>query len=200
MAIALVVGGAECVWKDAHTALSMFTPDAVFIINDMIPRWPGRIDYAVTLHPNKLDEWLRDRKKFNGQVNFRIYAHKQYHGLVHTVIPDWQGSSGLFAVKAALSESFAGVVLAGVPMTPKSGHFVRHKIWSSSALFTKGWVNHYKEIKVQTRSMSGWTKELLGVPTPEWLVSMNSAPPDHIMVQTILEKANGQDTSSPRVT
>jgi hypothetical protein len=185
MAVALVIGGAECVWNDAKEALSMFTPDAVFVTNDMIAHWPTRLDYAVTLHPEKIVEWIRRRKIAGFSEPGEIWAHHMRSGqIVQRSTPDWGGSSGLFAVKIALEEGFDGIVLAGVPMVPEAKHFVRKSDWVAGHSFKKAWSNHLEAIKPKTRSMSGLTKELLGGPTAKWLLSIEAAPSDPDRVLT----------------
>jgi hypothetical protein len=172
---ALILGGAECVWDDAERALDMFTPDAVLAINDSIPRWSGRLDYAVTLHPPQMEGWLKERRNKGLNVSCEVWAHKHHGNVVHRVTTDWAGSSGLFACKVLMQEGFGGIVLAGVPMERERGHIVRLKPWISATMFRKGWLVHKGEISAIVRSMSGWTMELLGSPTADWLQQVGSA-------------------------
>lgn len=195
MAIALILGGAECVWDDARRALAMFTPDAVIAVNDMIGLWPDRVDYGVSLHPEKLSAFVRNRKVNGGNTNLQLWSHKRLRDEVHKTTSDWAGSSSLFAVKVALiEEKFDGVVLAGVPMEPEAGHIVRKKAWQSANMFRRGWIKRQSEYEARTRSMSGWTKQLLGEPTPEWLAFVSSAS-DHDVIAR-LEKGDAQTSSS----
>lgn len=189
MTIALILGGASCVWDDAKAALALADPDAVIAINDMIPAWPGKIDYAVTLHPNKLPMWLAKRRERGMETDFPCWAHRRdrANGVTH-YCSDWQGSSGLFAIKVAIQQiGISGAILAGVPMTP-TPHFVRgeSKPWKSANAFIAGWKRHMDEIKSVARSMSGWTRQQLGAPTPEWLAKNKAKPPspDHLSLAT----------------
>ena len=59
----LVIGGAACVFDDVAGALEIGAFDAVMTINNQIADWSEPIDYAVTLHPEKLHEWMRPRRK-----------------------------------------------------------------------------------------------------------------------------------------
>jgi hypothetical protein len=197
--IALVVGGAECVWKDAYDALQLFTPDAIIAIKDQIVRWPLRIDYAVNLHPERSDYYMRERRHRNMPCQFDIWSYKEVRGdTKHRLTGDWSGSSGLFAVKVALEQGFNGIVLTGVPMKEDAGHFVRKHDWPSASNFRNGWVHHEKDIKQFVRSMSGWTRELFGEPTPRWLTELGSAPPNHEMVKALQELADGPIENSTR--
>lgn len=146
----------------------MGEPDAVCAVNDMISLWPGRLDYAASLHVEKLAAWIKKRK---GNKNFRVYSNSAKTGLVHRDRKDGGGSSSLFAVFAMLDEGFDKIVVAGAPMIPTAGHIVRKQAWASAHGYRKGWINHHAIIAGKVRSMSGWTMERLGAPTAEWLAS-----------------------------
>jgi hypothetical protein len=170
MPTALVLGCAECVWKDAEDAMKLFEPDAIFAVKDMIARWPGRIDYGICLHPERTAEYMRQREVNGLSTKFQVWAHKNttpsFH---HRVASDWAGSSGLFGVRVALLQGFDRVVLAGVPMEQEHRHIRRKELWTEAGFFHKGWIHRHDEIAPFVRSMSGWTKAMLGAPTQEWL-------------------------------
>lgn len=193
MSLALIVGGASCVWLDCISVLKMTKPDAVMVINDMIPLWPASIDYVVSLHPEKLSHWLKERKRKQSAKTGETWSNHRLHDVVKRTTPDWAGSSGLLAVKIAMEEKFDGAILAGVPMSPVK-HFTRNVDWTAAMAFRNGWNAHRQEILPFARSMSGWTRELLGGPTPEWLRKITSAEPDHEMV-ALLEKLNEAQVS-----
>lgn len=188
MPTALVIGGAECAWDDAYRALELFKPDAFAVVNDMLGRWPLRIDYGCTLHPDKLGEFLRGRR---GPLPYQIWSHRA-HKNAQRRTTDWAGSSGLFAVKVLREENFDAIVVAGVPMVDKAGHIVRKETWPNANMFRGGWKKRFGEIEPYVRSMSGWTMELLGPPTPEWLSAHHAARPDHEMVRKLREMADGR--------
>jgi hypothetical protein len=175
MPSAIVVGGADCVWDDVKAAQALFTPDAYAVINDMIPQWSGRIDYICSLHPEKIAEWLLQRSKKGLTFAGEVWCHKIAgpRGMMHKGVDhqsgDWQGSSGLFAPKVLLENGFNKIVLCGVPMTAEGGHIVRKRQWPVAMAFRRGWKLHEKFIKGKVKSMSGWTEQFLGAPTPEWL-------------------------------
>jgi hypothetical protein len=186
MTLALVLGGGASVWADAAAALRLANPDAVFAINDMISFWPGPVHYAVSLHPDKLDQWIKARASNPtlppGFID--IWAHRHL-GPVTKVTPDWNGSSGLLAVKVALVElKMDGVILAGVPMN-RTKHFVRNRVWFSASSFHNGWMTHHKAIRTRVRSMSGWTMEQFGPPTNEWLADVGARDPDLRFVDVV---------------
>jgi hypothetical protein len=184
---ALVLGSAEGVFAEAEEALKLFPdgePDAIAVINDTVPRWPGRIDYLCTLHAEKLEGWLREREKNGHPGSPEVWSYKAAHGPkgnqifrgVHKVATDWAGSSGLFTVRCLLLEKFERIVIAGVPMDRAACHIVRKdkhsgkpEAWTAADGYRNAWKRRLPEIKDCVRSMSGSTKEMLGAPTAEWL-------------------------------
>jgi len=175
---ALVLGGAESVFTDAERAFSMFTPDGVVAVNDMIALWPNKLTHACTLHGEKLLEWQTARKAAKRNADYETVYFERPRGKggpkIDVIVSDrWphldSGSSGLYAVKVMLDLGFDRIVLAGVPMTQGGGHFVRHEPWDAHDRFRGAWVGAIPHIAGRVRSMSGWTQEILGSPTPEWL-------------------------------
>lgn len=179
---ALVLGGAAGVMAEADAALSLFRPDAVFAVNNVIVDWPGRLDYACTLHPEKTPAWpgieeaLRRRERA-GRNRPESWAHKPARGIDH-VVNDWRGSSGLFAVRVAIHEGFDRIVLAGIPMTPQQPHYFDRRAWTQAGSFHKGWRQYRAQLLPRVRSMSGWTADFLGRPTIEWLAATTPEPGD----------------------
>jgi hypothetical protein len=175
---ALVIGGSKSVFEEARAARELFEPDAFFLINDMIPKWPERADYFCSLHPEKMLNWITARQRAGLPMGGEVWCHKKtgprpghnYAG-VEKATEDWAGSSGLFACKVALEEGFTKIVLAGVPMESNARHVVRDRPFTAAQAFRNGWNARLKHIAPYVRSMSGWTQELLGAPTPIWLAS-----------------------------
>jgi hypothetical protein len=192
MTLALVVGGARCVWDDAVEVYRRATPDLVIVANDMIPRWPFPLDHAVTLHPQKLPGWLNARLAIGRDRPRVVWSHCR-EANVDRVTADWQGSSALLALKIALVELKAdAAVLAGVPLD-RSPHFIRSTgEWTDAHTFVAGWRARQKEVEPRTRSMSGWPRTMFGEPTPDWLASIGARPADPSKVAAILAAADNQ--------
>ena len=164
--IAIVVGGAKDVWDEIERAKALCGDRAdFFIANDMIEHFPGEAR-AVTLHPSKLRNWLQKRK---GPPPKAVWAHRKFDGVTdHT--EDWSGSVGLFSTKIALQKyGYDRILLCGVPMEGKGGHFVRGTDWASCEAFKKGWERHAAEIAPHVRSYSGWTAQKFGYPDAEFV-------------------------------
>lgn len=174
MLSALVLGGASCVWDDAAAALDLFSPDIVVAVNDIGTRWAGGLDYWCSLHPDKMQAWRKGRMERGLKPAGCHIGHEMHLGIDKVTDYRWpgmnaSGSSGLFAVKVALDHGADRVVLAGVPMQPERAHFFNGSAWSDCGSFLDGWRNAMPFIKDGVRSMSGWTKEILGEPSPGWL-------------------------------
>lgn len=148
--------------------------DAVYAVNDAAAEYPGELDAFVTLHPEKLPQWLAKRRA----PTRTVVAHEPRAGVTRVVdyrFPGMNasGSSGLFAVKAALDDDpDCLVVLCGVPMTPVATGHAESTFHREVDAFTGAWTIAKPYLKDRVRSMSGWTAMLLGMPTSEWLAQL----------------------------
>lgn len=180
---ALVVGGAACVWDDLDAAADLGEFDAVLAVNDMVAAYAGPVDFAVSLHPEHFAEWCRRRDdqgftrpgKFIAHKGNTLEGRREVFPELETVEYRWpgmsvSGSSGLFAVKVALENGFDRIVLCGVPMDAEA-HFFDAAPWEHFDTFRPAWTEQFNRYAPYTRSMSGWTRALLGAPTMEWLRS-----------------------------
>ena len=173
--VALVVGGGGDPLSEYGAARVMCEAAqrtvATFVCNDTLSIFPDHVDYAGTLHPDKMVNWMRDRIKNGHPMPFgETWAHRDYLGFTHST-RDWQGSSGLFMTKVALETGYTHVILCGVPMTVEAEHIIRHKPWGAAPGFIRGWSRHLGELKTHVRSMSGWTREQLGEPSFLWIIT-----------------------------
>lgn len=174
MTVALVIAGAESWASELAAARELcakvgVTPQYIYV-NDHIATFPeaGR---AASLHPDKIGIWLSERRKNPSLPKpIEMWAHRAHKNVTHT-IPDWGGSSSLFAVRVELQAGTRKIILCGAPMTIEGKHFVRHKEWRAATAFQRAWNTHLKDIAMYVRSFSGWTEKLLGAPSVEWLTS-----------------------------
>jgi len=184
---ALVVGCAAGVWEEVAAAQAMAEFDAVYCIKMAGINWPTAFDYWVTLHPEFMDNYKAQRAALELPGGYQVVAppvaevgmHGE-HKVDRRVSYKWKdqkssGSSGLYAVKVALDDGHDRVVIVGVPMVAESGHFARGKPWLQCELFKAAWPFALPIIKDKVRSTSGWTNELLGGPTAEWLAQAREA-------------------------
>ncbi len=171
--VALIVGGGGDPLSEYGAARAFCEAAgksvATFVCNDTLMIFPDTVDYAVTLHPDKMHGWQRERTKNKLPMPFgSIWCHRSYLGFSHHT-RDWQGSSGLFMVKIALEAGFTHIILCGIPMEVDANHIIRHKPWHAAAGFLRGWQRHIMGIKPFVRSMSGWTQQQFGAPDMLWL-------------------------------
>jgi hypothetical protein len=168
--IAAVLGGASGVWAELAELKAMRTPDIVIACNEAGAAYPGQLDGWVSLHFEKLAKWM-ERRPRNDYRAFSIAGHWDLGDRVEVIPSRWAGSSGLYAAQIAL-EAFdaSGVVLCGVPLEDAKGHyFDPGTAWTDAELYRAGFRAALPVIRDKVRSMSGYTRELLGGPTPEWL-------------------------------
>jgi hypothetical protein len=184
---ALILGGAASVWADEAAARALGTFDATFAVNDIGAVYPGTVDVWASLHSAKFPAWVAEREA-NGHARALFYATNiddlrepgRYFQSADGFMFDYAtercwpgtkygGTSSLFAVKLALELGFDRIVLAGVPMCNTVPHFNHGKDWSVVHAYIPAWVNALPRLRDTTRSMSGWTRKVLGAPTAEFL-------------------------------
>jgi hypothetical protein len=168
--LAAVLGGARGVWAELSQLETMIgrRPDLIVGTNDAGVIYPGHLDAWATLHHERFAEWRRRR---TGNQNYRPFIHAPLSGLDAEVVRErWSGSSGLYAAQVALQELGAsGVVQCGVPLSPEAAHFFNSAPWSDADVFRRGFEAAHPVIRDTVRSMSGWTRDLLGAPDAQWL-------------------------------
>src|SRR5579864_863054 len=171
--VALVVGGGGDPLSEFDAARLMCEAAGktytTLVCNDLLALFPHRIDFACTLHPDKMIAWTVLREKNGHPLPYgSTWAHRPYKNFTnHT--KDWQGSSGLFMTKIARETGYTHIILCGVPMTVEAEHFVRHQRWNAAPGFIRGWNHHEAQLRPFVRSMSGWTQATFGSPSFLWL-------------------------------
>jgi hypothetical protein len=179
--IAAVLGGAT---RGMYELRSLPRCNAVFAVNDAAAQYPGPLAAFVTLHPEHLPRWLGARRAAGLPDPDRVVvphdsqlptqdardcaagherADYRWPGM------NASGSSGLFATKIALEAGHDRVVLCGVPMEAARAHFFNTALWAEVDAFRGAWGIALPHLRERVRSMSGWTAELLGTPSTEWL-------------------------------
>jgi len=176
-----VLGGAPSVWDDLAEVKRLVKAEGqglgVVACNIAGIEYRGHLHGWATLHPERLHIWSDHRK---GNQDFRAFV-----GARHSRSPDaevieqrWHGSSGLYAAQVALGAFQAGgVILCGVPMSPEQGHISYPTYWTGGTSYRRGFIAALPEVGGRLRSMGGWTRELFGAPTPEWIAALCGAKP-----------------------
>lgn len=167
MTVALCLGGADTVWNDVDACPVPF--DCVIACNDAGVHWPGELDAWVTLHANKFRGWKASRKALGYPKPRALYSHRKVVQTPEIIQTPFEmpgtrstGSSGLFMAKVALQDMRVDrVILCGVPMLERP-HFFGGPNWKSCHTYRKPFLQIDQEIIKRMRSMSGWTRLLLG--------------------------------------
>lgn len=184
----LVVGGGSCVWED----LEQVPPgwwDQVVVVNDVGVWWDPPIDHWASVHAEKFSgiglrgDWVAQRRANGYPDAKRIWApqgklrdRRLWPECTDALDAAWSqgGSSGLFGVRVALHTGASRVLLCGVPLQ-RTPHFAESRnhagkgAWSSAEAHRKPWKAHAEMLRQNVRSMSGWTRDLLG-DGREWIL------------------------------
>lgn len=169
----LIVGPAPCLKEDlkaleqlgpAFLTGRMATHDVMAIGLDTA-EYEGRIDHVATYHPYELPDFRQRRKVIGGNMDYITHSHESPEGQAHAqrlwpyIKPS--GSSAMLGIQAGMGMGYKKIVVAGCPLVDRK--------YTITCDFRAGWTARYDVIKDVVRSMSGWTRELLGAPTKEWL-------------------------------
>lgn len=184
--LALVVGSAACWLDDAGAAKELAKFDAVCCIKRAGIHWPGTFDVWATLHPEFHAAFAKRRAELGLPGGYEVVAPpdrelgtkgKAKPEVTRTVSYRWPGmnasaGSGIYGAKVMLDAGYR-VVLAGVPMNDDP-HFLTHEKWKDGRWdgvnsFMPGLRAATPHLMGRVKSMSGYTKEILGAVTPEWL-------------------------------
>lgn len=182
--LAVVIASACCWEDDMHTFLEGYeSPVDVIAVNDAGWLYEGDIDHWVTLHPEHFPVWLDKRPTRDG-ILFWTGADRthRYDGVDFNTVGHWgAGSSTLFAVTVGLYMGYSRMVLCGAPMVSVP-HAAGASEWDGKPwpnhevqVHRQGWTYHKDRIAGSVRSMSGWTRDLLGAPDAEFLYDRTHA-------------------------
>lgn len=175
MSITLVLGSADCLHDDMEASLALIgdRPYRVVACNQSVYEWSGRLDHFATMHPEEMAPWLEERARQGYPMGFETWTRpypfgmKGREALCDHAIDGWKGSSGLLALGVAIETGGTHNLLCGIPMDTRA-HF-NTGAWNAAETYRERWVELQDTLRRTTRSWSGWTRELLGFPTPEWL-------------------------------
>lgn len=195
MRLAIVLGGADDLREDFERLRRMIPPDLTDVVsvgvNDVPCYWRHRIDFWVTLHPEKLvDEdpddpdglsWQERRRKAGGLGGYETIARRMGRRVHHLVQPWGGGSVSMYATRAcehpvigADLVALCGCGLSESPNDPAS--LSAHTVIENLEDFRRGWERRLSRegspptryIRERVRSLSGWTAEILGEPDDAW--------------------------------
>lgn len=176
---AIVIGGAAGVWEDQREAYNLVAGDHFMRIacNHAIRDASFYIDHACSMHPDLMPKWIEARRAagFPGPGQLWHPRHRK-PVLESRAIESWGGSSGMLCVVVALELGCDRIILAGVPMDKMAGHYDNPKPWMEARQYHSAWERALPRFAGRVRSMSGWTRQLLGAPDREWLDGGSTRP------------------------
>lgn len=175
---ALILGRAAGVWEEYEAAKQLASFDVLIAINKAGRDCPDPIQHWTSFHPDLFPLWLKQRRELGlpdhaAQLWSGIYkGHPCGSGKIAFPVKYVEsngGSSGMLAVDVALTGlSVDRAVLCGVPLQ-KTARYDDATPWTEGEVYRAAWLEKLEFIKGRVRSMSGWTRDLLGEPTREWL-------------------------------
>lgn len=184
--IALLCGGGEGVLEEVHAARMLCGMDArhlaVVAVNDVGAVLP-HIDHWVTMDPIRFREWQAARASAGIACPHTRWSLGP-SPFVHRWIRNWiDGSSGLLGLDIVLNGlRLRGAILCGMPMDGRPNAFrPARRSWSAYDRYRPAWLALMKDVAPYVRSMSGWTAERFGMPTPEWMRSLAELEPFHAL-------------------
>lgn len=175
MKSALILGRAGEVYEEAAAALKLFTPDFVIAVNVIGRDWPDHIDHWVSFHPALFPRWIEQRKAAGRSGGMTLWSgifQGMKQGTEQELPLQWVkcdgGSSGFLAVVVAVQQlNCDRVVLCGIPLTV-TPRYDDNSPWEEGTVYRGYWEENLPMIRDKVRSMSGWTKDLLGAPDEAW--------------------------------
>lgn len=179
--MAIVMGSAGRALEEfeaarAFLAANSLEPHAV-CVNSAMKLCPMKPVAFCTIHSGNIPHFINSESDFDG---VKLYTRRGTHGFASYVVKaKWLGTSGLYGVQIALEQlGFDGVILAGCPIDAAAGSLCEHSLMTDAdrvERYRPEWLLALPTIGARTRSMSGWTRDLLGEPTTDWLKALNPA-------------------------
>lgn len=170
----VVLGTGRTVWDDSKRFNQRGY--GVVTINNMTLHYREKIDHSCSMHPEEPELWRKLRITYDRDPVFLTHSHSNGHSKTNF---NWHierggsGTSGLFAVMLALALGYEKVVLCGIPLDDQ-GHFYDPPGFRDGVFKSDFIRREWREVsqlyfKDRVRSLSGWTRDLLGEPDEQWL-------------------------------
>lgn len=183
MNLAIVLGSSAAALEEFDAAAAFARANELEVhaicVNDAIRFCPIKPVAFCTIHSAGYDRFIAPDTDVDG---VKMFTRRPAHGFGADIVKaKWQGTSGLYAVQIALEElKFDGVILAGCPIDADAGTLApEHSLMTDAdrvERYRPEWRLAMPSIGARTRSMSGWTRAILGAPTKEWLASLAGGP------------------------
>lgn len=167
---ALIIGGANTLPRDRYAALELFTPDLIIACNHAGRDEHGPVDHWVTMHPELFPHWIAAREAGGHPPAVQLWHARHKQSRVESKpVESWGGSSGMLCIAVAFELGVERIVLAGVPMEKANRHYDDPRPWNEARQYHPAWERRVPQMRGRVKSLSGWTRDLLGEPTEGWL-------------------------------
>jgi hypothetical protein len=165
----IITGASADVLIDIAGVPRVCSYDFMAIGLDAVDKYVWPILYMATYHPVEIPEIRIRREKAGGNLDYKVISMEARDGvdILEPFRPP-SGSSSLLGALAAIRMGYRRIILCGCPLDGKNA------TGGSYETFREGWKAFAGELAGRVRSMSGWTAELLGMPTEEWLLNGES--------------------------
>jgi hypothetical protein len=149
----------------------------VMAVNLSFLAWDGELEHLVSLHSEKLHHFHQLAKGLPVDRVQHIHTHcdRQCDAEQVWAIVDTNGTSSLYAIKIAILLGYSKIICCGMDLDGKYRFYdnpyakIPNNFSCEGIMYSwREWAQneHFKE---KVRAISGKTKELFGVVTPEWL-------------------------------
>lgn len=174
--ICLVAATARCAWEDIarFKEISNDIQADIMAVNLMGFLYPGRVHHWACLHPELFMSLEPLRKRMRSRLG-HTWTHSGRSGpgvQFAWGIEKNGGTSTLLAALVAICLGYRRIVLAGAPLS-NDGHFYdppgEFDTYDSRPVKLEWEAARMDMFQDRIRAMSGWTKQILGEPTKEWL-------------------------------
>lgn len=176
--IGVVLGGAAEVWEEFAVARELLieegVPYKVIAANRSGVDWPSFVDHWATYHQELMEHWVAKRRALGYPDVGDFWSNHRSLKYPVTAIPfnyvePKGGSSGMIATQVAV-QLYGKAILCGVPMDTRPHYYsTKNGDWQEAKAHQHAWKRDRSLLENQVRSMSGFTKELFGAPTKEFI-------------------------------
>ena len=189
----LILGDGRCLKEDLDAFMPWQIPHDVGAIGRSTKAYPGTVHHWFNADGDGAKHWAENLPNGNGAIRHTLgefegfdcdweIVQPDYHNslITNEAGPRLHGSSSLFATLAALSMGYERVVLAGCPLDTEGHWYYGEQLYKTQPREVYGpvwlgydfmaWLDFIQQPEsLRVRSMSGYTKKILGEATKEWL-------------------------------
>jgi len=166
----VIIGSAPCLEDDLSRLPGHEKYDHMAIGLSSVNRYHGDIQYVANNHLENIPliaQIMKERHEAcGGNYKYKMICPRMAKGvdIVESYNPkDPPGSSAITGAFAAIRMGYRKIILTGCPLTGNA------PAGNPYEEFRQGWDAKQNEVIGIVKSMSGWTKDLLGEPTESWL-------------------------------